>query len=100
MTWNVDVCRGSKMSQKFALRLIRKGQDMSLANCLKMEYTLAANIADKPQDFDEGIRAVLIDKDSKPQWKPPELEQVKYSCLLYFSLALYLQKHSLYIKGM
>lgn len=51
---------------------------MSLADCLKMEYRLAANIVDSPAEFDEGIRALLIDKDSKPKWKPDDLRKVTF----------------------
>lgn len=27
-------------------------------------------------DFLEGVRAVIIDKDNKPCWSPPKLEQI------------------------
>ena len=40
-----------------------------------MEYRLACRCCDD-NDFYEGIRALLIDKDKNPQWKPETLEKV------------------------
>ncbi|XP_055850397.1 3-hydroxyisobutyryl-CoA hydrolase, mitochondrial-like [Episyrphus balteatus] len=46
-----------------------------LHECLRMEYRLAFR---RLNDFDfrEGVRALLIDKDNKPQWNPPSLDAV------------------------
>jgi len=30
-------------------------------------------------DTHEGVRALLVDKDNKPQWNPPKLDQVDAS---------------------
>lgn len=64
------------MSLRMTLKEIRAGRGRSLAECLEMEYRLAAHVVDGPSDFAEGVRALLVDKDRKPSWKPPSLGQV------------------------
>jgi enoyl-CoA hydratase len=42
---------------------------------LRIEFRLASRILDH-FDFYEGVRAVIVDKDNKPRWQPPRLEEV------------------------
>lgn len=38
------------------------------------------------KDFYEGVRAVIVDKDNKPQWTPPSLKDVtNQDVLSYFA---------------
>jgi enoyl-CoA hydratase/carnithine racemase len=54
---------------------LRRGAWMTLAECFRMELGLvAASFAQG--DFLEGIRALLIDKDNRPRWRPDRLEDV------------------------
>ena len=41
----------------------------------RQEYGLACAIIRRP-DFVEGVRALIFDKDNKPQWNPATLEEV------------------------
>jgi len=47
----------------------------SLEEALKVEYRLTVRLFEDGE-FPEGIRALLIDKDRKPKWSPPQLGEV------------------------
>ncbi|XP_075286073.1 3-hydroxyisobutyryl-CoA hydrolase, mitochondrial [Opisthocomus hoazin] len=65
----------SPTSLKIALRQLREGASMSLQEVLTMEYRLSQACM-RGHDFYEGVRAVLIDRDQAPKWKPAALEDV------------------------
>ncbi|NXF00871.1 HIBCH protein, partial [Smithornis capensis] len=65
----------SPTSLKLTLRQLREGASMSLQDVLRMEFRLSQACM-RGHDFYEGVRAVLIDKDQSPRWKPPTLEEV------------------------
>jgi enoyl-CoA hydratase len=65
----------SPTALKFIFRAIREAKGKNLADCLKMEYRVAARAVTE-HDFREGVRATLIDKDGKPQWRPSSLAAV------------------------
>lgn len=65
-------------SLKICHRQLKLGKDLPLRECLKMEQRLTVNIfLHLHENFMEGIRAVIIDKDFKPKWKPEKLHDVK-----------------------
>jgi enoyl-CoA hydratase len=69
------ILQKSPMSLKVTLRELREAAHMSFEDCMVMEYRLVqAFMADR--DFFEGVRAVIIDKDNKPNWQPATLEAV------------------------
>ncbi|XP_031555713.1 3-hydroxyisobutyryl-CoA hydrolase, mitochondrial-like [Actinia tenebrosa] len=65
----------SPSSCKVTLRQLREGARMNLADCLQMEYRISQRFMEN-EDFYEGIRAVLVDKDNSPRWKPSTLQGV------------------------
>ena len=67
--------RNSPLSLKLTHEQLRRGRDMTLADCFRMELGLVRAALDH-SDFFEGIRALLIDKDRKPRWDPARLEDV------------------------
>jgi enoyl-CoA hydratase/carnithine racemase len=57
------------------LEQLRRGATMALEDCLRMELDLVrASIGHG--DIVEGIRAQIIDKDNRPRWNPPRIEDV------------------------
>lgn len=66
-----QMCPGSL---KITLRALQRGAQLDLGQCLQMEYRLACR-ATENHDFPEGVRALLIDKDNKPQWNPKSLAE-------------------------
>jgi len=63
------------------LEQIRKARGMSLADDLRMERDMVYQCfhlrAGLESETVEGIRALAIDKDYQPQWKPDRIEAVK-----------------------
>jgi len=66
----------SPTSLKVTLRQLIEGENKTIKECLMMELTMSINFM-KCHDFFEGVRAVLVDKDRKPKWNPPTLEEIK-----------------------
>jgi enoyl-CoA hydratase/carnithine racemase len=58
-----------------ALRQLQRGRTMSLAECLRMELGMVRHCMAQ-NDFLEGVRALIIDKDNAPKWVPSRLEDV------------------------
>jgi enoyl-CoA hydratase/carnithine racemase len=60
---------------KVALEQIRRGSRLALADCFRMELDLIHGCFEQG-DFVEGIRALIVDKDNAPRWKPGTLAEV------------------------
>ena len=65
----------SPTSLKVTLRQLREGRRREFADCMRIEYRMVHRMLEG-HDFYEGIRAVVIDKDGKPRWRPARLEEV------------------------
>ncbi len=66
----------SPQALKVSHRQLRQGRDMeSFEGEMAMEYRIASRVCRLP-DFQEGVRAVIVDKDNSPRWAPATLEAV------------------------
>jgi enoyl-CoA hydratase len=60
----------SPMACKVSLKLLQESPyQLHFVDEMRMEYGIMVRLIHHP-DFKEGVRALLIDKDSKPQWRP------------------------------
>lgn len=67
--------RASPTSVHIAFQQMQRGLGADLAGCLKLEFRLVTHLLDQ-HDFYEGVRALLVDKDQRPVWRPSRLEDV------------------------
>ena len=63
------------LSLKIALAQVRRGRQWTFAECMRAEFRIVSRII-YGHDFYEGVRAVLVDKDQRPQWRPAALSEV------------------------
>lgn len=64
-----DMERASPLALKVALRHVRQSRALDLRQTLGVDYRLAVRMI-ATRDFNEGVRAALIDKDRAPRWQP------------------------------
>jgi enoyl-CoA hydratase len=66
----------SPLALKVTFEQLKRGKSYkTLKEALTAEFRLATRMVQQP-DFLEGVRAIIIDKDQSPKWKPPSLGEV------------------------
>jgi enoyl-CoA hydratase len=71
----------SPQAMKVSLRQMREGAAMaSFTDEMRSEYRIAARVSSL-HDFQEGVRALIVDKDNKPVWSPATLDGVTTAAL-------------------
>ncbi|MCR5875776.1 enoyl-CoA hydratase/isomerase family protein [Phenylobacterium sp. J426] len=83
--WAADQLRvmasKSPQTMKVAFRQLKLGAlAETFAENMAMEYRIGARVVQK-HDFIEGVRAVIVDKDNTPRWKPASVEEVTSAAL-------------------
>jgi enoyl-CoA hydratase len=75
----------SPTSQAIALRQMVDGRSLSFEEAMIMEFRIVSRIC-RGHDFYEGVRAVIVDKDNQPQWRPGAPEDVSATAVAaYFA---------------
>jgi len=59
----------------WTLRALRRGRELTLKQALDAEFALTRTTMAYP-DFAEGVRAMVVEKDRKPAWRPARIEDV------------------------
>jgi enoyl-CoA hydratase len=65
----------SPTSLKIVLEQIRLGPTLDFTQCMRTEFRIVSRMV-RGYDLYEGIRAVIIDKDQAPRWRPSTVEAV------------------------
>lgn len=75
--WAVDTAylmqTRSPLAMAVTLELLRRGRHVSLESCFELELHLDRQWFERG-DLIEGVRALIVDKDKKPQWNPPTVQ--------------------------
>ena len=70
-----SLAQGSPTAAAVTWEYMRRSRKLSLAQTLQLDLVLA-KACQRHQDFPEGVRALLIDKDRTPRWSPPTFDAV------------------------
>lgn len=65
----------SPTSLKVIFEYLHRAKNLSFNDLMKMEFDMVQHFLNG-HDFDEGIRAALIDKDQQPKWQPSDISKV------------------------
>jgi len=70
-----ELATKSPTSLAVTLRQLRTGRTLAFDDAMRLEYRLVHRFM-VGHDFREGVRALIIDKDNRPAWRPARLEDV------------------------
>jgi enoyl-CoA hydratase/carnithine racemase len=74
--------RASPTSLVLSFAQLTRGKRLkTLGDCLKMEFRIMMNCMRDDADFREGVRALIIEKDNAPKWKPDRVEDVSIATI-------------------
>ncbi len=73
---------GSPITAHLVFEQLQRGKDMTLAECFQMELGLSCKCGEFGE-FQEGVRALMIDKDNRPNWRFKSVEQVPKATIEY-----------------
>jgi enoyl-CoA hydratase len=54
---------------------VQAGSSLSFQACMATEFRIVSRVI-HGHDFYEGVRAVIVDKDNAPRWRPGTLAEV------------------------
>jgi enoyl-CoA hydratase/carnithine racemase len=81
---------GSPITANLVFEQLRRGKNLTLAECFQMELGLSCQCGEFGE-FQEGVRALMIDKDNQPNWRFKSVEQVPKATIDYFFTDLWSQ---------
>mgnify|MGYP003384673744 CR=1 FL=1 len=73
----------SPLMMSVTLEQLRRGREMSVAECLRMERSMVRHNFTHGEVL-EGVRALVIDKDNTPRWNPNNLADIDQAMIARF----------------
>jgi enoyl-CoA hydratase/carnithine racemase len=90
---------GSPITAHLVYEQLKRGRELSLAECFQMELTMSCRCGEFGE-FQEGVRALLIDKDMQPNWRFKNVADLNTADIDYFFRSLWAeQQHPLQALG-
>lgn len=74
---------GSPITMHLVWEQLKRGKPLGLEDCFRMELILSCRCGEMGE-FQEGVRALLIDKDGQPRWKYPTVQSVPREVITHF----------------
>jgi hypothetical protein len=81
---------GSPITANLVFEQLLRGKGMTLAECFQMELGLSCKCGEFGE-FQEGVRALLIEKDHQPNWRFKSVDQVPQQIIDYFFESIWSQ---------
>lgn len=78
--------RGSAITAHLVFEQLRRGAGMALADVFRMELVMSCRCGESGE-FQEGVRALLIDKDNTPKWRYASVEDVPAEVIEHFFIS-------------
>lgn len=75
--------KGSPITMHLVYQQCQRGAKMTLAECFQMEVNMSCRCGESGE-FQEGVRALLIDKDMSPKWKYATVDDVPADIVEHF----------------
>ena len=82
-----SLAKASPTSLKITLRQLEIGAQYDVEEALQLEYRMTQHAMQR-NDFFEGVRALLVDKDQKPRWSPASLAEVGEADIAFYFRSL------------
>jgi enoyl-CoA hydratase/carnithine racemase len=72
--------KGSAITAHLVFEQLKRASHLTLAECFRMELSMAFTCS-ALGEFEEGVRALLIDKDNQPKWQYANIDEVPNSVI-------------------
>ena len=94
-----SLAAGSPITAHLVYEQLKRGRDLSLAECFQMELNMSCRCGELGE-FQEGVRALLIDKDNNPGWMFASVADVEPAIVeSFFTSRWEAGQHPLYSLG-